>query len=200
MALNDSLLSSYLHAMSEQNSALSPYYRRSAYLRDSEFLDMTKQLVEGIESCTFDLACNSSLLNVWTNPPLLMAGIWTPPLKSCPISSGTDVAKTLSLGEDNSLRHDDSHSSVISLASHQDSLLGSAQSVLFDEDEALKIILGTNVNDVSTETRFNHHDDETTNNTNNDEGDFLILILYLVQYNSDGYMCIIKIVKNVWLQ
>lgn len=167
MALNDSLLSSYLHAMSEQNSALSPYYRRSAYLRDSEFLDMTKQLVEGIESCTFDLACNSSLLNVWTNPPLLMAGIWTPPMKSCPVSSGTDVAKTLSLGEDNSLRHDD-NSSVISLASHQDSLLGSAQSVLFDEDEALKIILGTNVNDISTES--NRGEDEPANITNNGEG------------------------------
>lgn len=170
MALNDSLLSSYLHAMSEQNSALSPYYRSSAYLRDSEFLDMTKQLIEGIESCTFDLACNSSLLNVWTNPPLLMAGIWTPPMKSCPITSGTDVAKTLSLGEDNSLRQDDSHSSVISLASHQDSLLGSAQSVLFDEDEALKIILGTNVYDVSTETRLDHEEDETGKNTINDEG------------------------------
>jgi len=142
LALNDGLLSSYLESMRRDGSALKPYYRRSAFLRDTEILDVAKGLVEGIESCQFSVACNSSLLNVWTNSPLLLAGLWTPPLRSCPVASGVDVASTLDSGDAG-----DSLSSAVSLSSH--SYEGSGLGTVFalNEDEALKIILGTPVHE-----------------------------------------------------
>nr|CAD7446594.1 unnamed protein product [Timema bartmani] len=44
LALNDCLLSSYLGAMRRENSALKPYYRRSAFVCDSELLDVVQRL------------------------------------------------------------------------------------------------------------------------------------------------------------
>lgn len=99
---------------------------------------MSMTLISGVEAYSFNLACNSSLLNMWTNQPLLMAGIWSPAMKSCPITSGTDIAQSLMI-EDSRIA-DDSVSSVTSIASIYDSSVGSNA---FDEDEALKIILGT---------------------------------------------------------
>uniref|UniRef100_A0A1B6C9V8 RUN domain-containing protein n=1 Tax=Clastoptera arizonana TaxID=38151 RepID=A0A1B6C9V8_9HEMI len=145
LALNECLLSSYLQSMILQNDAFKPYYKPTAYLRDTELLDVTKQLIKGIETCEFDFSCNSSLLNVWTNSPLLMAGIWSPPMKSLPVTSGTDVANSL-LCEDN-MRIDDSISVASSYVSYQDSLPSSSQSVLFDEEEALKAVLDLKMND-----------------------------------------------------
>lgn len=56
--------------------------------------------MEGIEICIiFNLPINSSLLNEWTYHPLQMAGIYSPPMKSCPIASGIDVASSLSNAE-----------------------------------------------------------------------------------------------------
>lgn len=95
-------------------------------------------LISGIETHSFNLVCNSSLLNLWTNQPLLMAGVWSPAMKSCPITSGTDIARSLMM-EDSAKYAEDSVSSIISVASCNESLLGSSG---FDEDEALKIILG----------------------------------------------------------
>jgi hypothetical protein len=125
--------------MRRDGSALKPYYRHSAFLRDTELLDVAQHLVAGIESCPFSVACNSSLLNVWTNPPLLLAGLWTPPLRSCPVASGVDVVSTL-----DSVDADDSVSSVVSsLHSFEGSGLGTV--LALNEEEALKIILGTPV-------------------------------------------------------
>jgi len=128
--------------MRRDGSALKPYYRRSAFLRDTEMLDVAKGLVEGIESCRFSVACNSSLLNVWTNSPLLLAGLWTPPLRSCPVASGVDVASTLDSGDAG-----DSVSCAVSLSSlsYEGSGLGTV--LALNEDEALKIILGTPVDE-----------------------------------------------------
>jgi len=142
LALNDGLLSSYLESMRRDGSALKPYYRRSAFLRDAEMLDIAKGLVEGIESCPFSVACNSSLLNVWTNSPLLLAGLWTPPLRSCPVASGVDVASTLDSGDAG-----DSVSSAVSLSSHSYEGSGLGTVLALNEDEALKIILGTPVDE-----------------------------------------------------
>lgn len=141
MALNESLLTSYLQSMLVQNSALNSFYKRAAYLRDKELLDMFVTLVSGIESYSFNLVCNSSLLNLWTNQPLLMSGVWSPAMKSCPISSGTDIASTL--GVDDSRAYDeDSLSSVASLSSFYGS---SPHCSTFDEDKILKQILGADV-------------------------------------------------------
>ncbi|PNF15729.1 hypothetical protein B7P43_G12079 [Cryptotermes secundus] len=142
LALNDGLLSSYFESMCRDGSALKPYYRRSAFLRDTEMLEVAQRLVEGIEFCHFSVACNSSLLNVWTNPPLLLAGLWTPPLRSCPVVSGVDVASTLDSGD-----ADDSASSAVSLSSHSYEGSGLGTVLALNEEEALKIILGTPVDD-----------------------------------------------------
>lgn len=142
LALNDGLLSSYFKSMRRDGSALKPYYRRSAFLRDTEMLEVAQRLVEGIEFCHFSVACNSSLLNVWTNPPLLLAGLWTPPLRSCPVVSGVDVASTLDSGD-----ADDSVSSAMSLSSHSYEGSGLGTVLALNEEEALKIILGTPVDD-----------------------------------------------------
>jgi hypothetical protein len=142
LALNDGLLSSYFESMRRDGSALKPYYHRSAFLRDTEMLDVAQRLVEGIESCPFSVACNSSLLNVWTNPPLLLAGLWTPPLRSCPVTSGVDVVSTLESGD-----AEDSVSSAVSLSSHSYEGSGLGTMLALSEDEALKIILGTPVDD-----------------------------------------------------
>lgn len=142
LALNDGLLSSYFESMRRDGSALKPYYRRSAFLRDTEMLDVAQRLVEGIESCPFSVACNSSLLNVWTNQPLLLAGLWTPPLRSCPVTSGVDVVSTL-----DSADVDDSVSSAVSLSSHSYESSGLGAMLALSEDEALKIILGTPVDE-----------------------------------------------------
>lgn len=164
LALNEGLLTSYLESMRTQNSALNSFYKRSAYLRDSELLDMFVILIAGIETHSFNLVCNSSLLNLWTNQPLLMAGVWSPAMKSCPITSGTDIARSLMM-EDSAKYVEDSVSSVISVASCNESLLGSSG---FDEDEALKIILGNDiaqsenvVQNIPTETEENDLDLKT---------------------------------------
>ncbi|XP_054280417.1 pleckstrin homology domain-containing family M member 1 [Macrosteles quadrilineatus] len=136
LALNEALLTSYMQSMLSQRSSLSSFYKRAAYLRDKELLDMSVTLVSGVEAYPFNLASNSSLLNMWTNQPLLMAGIWSPAMKNCPISSGTDIAQSLT-NEDLRIA-EDSVSSVVS-GSFYESSLGSNP---FDENEALKIILG----------------------------------------------------------
>lgn len=92
-SLNDCLLSSYLSNMRKSSQALTPYYQRTAFLRDSDFMELAESLVGGIEACvSFELPLNSSLLNQWTDLPLQLSGLYTPSMQSFPIASGIDVA------------------------------------------------------------------------------------------------------------
>ncbi|XP_039299043.1 pleckstrin homology domain-containing family M member 1 [Nilaparvata lugens] len=159
VALNDGLLSSYLQSIIIDNSALTEYYNRQAFLRDIERLDVAFDLIKGMEIGCFNYACNSSLLNTWTNSPLQMAGIWTPPMKSWPIASGTDVVQTL---PDDSNVADSSHVSIASY-SLQDSLLN--PQLMFDEEAALKIILGTPIDDSPLRVRLNEEDAAMSSST-----------------------------------
>lgn len=150
IALNDGLFSSYLQSIIIDNSALTEYYNRQAYLRDIERLEVAIELIKAIQVGCFNFACNCSLLNTWTNSPLQMAAIWTPPMKSWPIASGTDVVQTLP--------EDSQAADNCSLASYslQDSLLN--PQLMFDEEAALKIILGTPVDDSPLQVRLNEED------------------------------------------
>ncbi|XP_071442651.1 differentially expressed in FDCP 8 homolog isoform X2 [Hetaerina americana] len=149
-ALNDGLLPSYLEAMRRDPSALSPYYQRTALLKDMELLEVIQQLVQGVETYPFTLACNSSVLNTWTDAPLLLSALWTPPMRSCPIPSGVDVARKMDeLPEEQS---------PISLYRPYDNLQecpssphGSllSQPSGLDEEEKLKIILGSDIGKTS---------------------------------------------------
>ncbi|XP_023167303.2 pleckstrin homology domain-containing family M member 1 [Drosophila hydei] len=95
-SLNDSIFSSYLNNMRKNGSALRPYYKKDALLKDSEGLETAAKIMESLEAyVTFDLPVNSSLLNQWPDYALQLSDLWTPALKSCPISSGVDVASSL---------------------------------------------------------------------------------------------------------
>lgn len=85
-SLNESLFSSYLNNIRKNGAALNPYYKRNAFLKDSDITEVASKIIEGIESCVnFTLPVNSSLLNQWPNYSLQLSGLWTLPLKSCPV-------------------------------------------------------------------------------------------------------------------
>ncbi|XP_011496537.1 PREDICTED: uncharacterized protein LOC105361096 [Ceratosolen solmsi marchali] len=141
LALNEGLLSSYLAAIRRDNSALKPYYSRAAFIRDADLLEVAQRLIESIDYIHFDLVMNSSLLNYWSNTPLLMAAIWSPPMKSCPIFSAVDIAKTINserADNENSLDEIETASSIgsfSSFSSSQNNLNG------FSEDDSLRVLL-----------------------------------------------------------
>lgn len=136
--INDCLLSSYIMIIRQNVKAVRTYYNTHALMRDVELLDVAQRLIEGLESFkTFALPCNSSLLNSWPLPTLLLAGIWAPTLRSCPISAGVDVAESLQTAS--SINSETcSLASAVSLNSHSSGL---GQILALNEDEALKIIL-----------------------------------------------------------
>jgi hypothetical protein len=141
LALNDCLLSSYLMTMKRDLGALKAFYRPTAYVRDSELLDVAQRLIEGVEAFkSFTLPCNSSLLNTWQLPSLYMAGIWAPTLKACPVAPCDDVAQMVE--EVKSIPETNSETCSLSSAMSITSLnSGLRQMVALNEDEALKIIL-----------------------------------------------------------
>ncbi|XP_030555698.1 pleckstrin homology domain-containing family M member 1 [Drosophila novamexicana] len=95
-SLNDSVFSAYLNNMRKNGSALRPYYKKDALLKDSEGLETAAKIMESLEAyVSFDLPVNSSLLNQWPDYALQLSDLWTPALKSCPISSGVDVVSSL---------------------------------------------------------------------------------------------------------
>lgn len=152
IALNDCLLSSYLSSMREDSSVIKPYYNSHAYVRDHELLDVAQRLIEGVETFTeFSLPCNSSLLNTWQLQSLVLAGIWSPTLRSCPIAAGVDVAQSLqSTSAINS--ETGSLSSAISFNSHNS---GIGAMLAMNEDEALKIILAKHSSEQHSNTTTN---------------------------------------------
>lgn len=96
MALNESSFSAYIQNIRKHPALLKKSYHQYALLFDTDLLEMTENLLLGIESFVqFDLPCNSSLLNVWNDTPLQMAGIYSIPLRSIPIASGEDVAGSI---------------------------------------------------------------------------------------------------------
>ncbi|GLV37637.1 Pleckstrin homology and RUN domain containing M1 [Carabus blaptoides fortunei] len=139
-ALNDLLLSSYFMTIRQNCDALKLFYKSQAYIRDPDLLEVAQKLIEGIETCTvFSLPYNSTLLNSWPLPTLMLAGIWSPTLRHCPIASGVDVAQSLSNSEssvsNSNTRSIDSDMSLTSQSSEMRKILA------LNEDEALKIIL-----------------------------------------------------------
>ena len=141
LALNEGLLTSYLDSIRRDNSALKPYYDRSAYIRDLDLVEITERLIENMEYIRFDLACNSSLLNFWSSTPLLMAAIWSPPMKSCPVFSAVDIAKTINSDNNDTFDEIETASSIGSLGSFNSSLTALNHVGCLSEDDALKIIL-----------------------------------------------------------
>ncbi|XP_071573805.1 uncharacterized protein Plekhm1 [Temnothorax nylanderi] len=144
LALNEGLLASYFCAIRRDNSALKPYYNRSAYIRDVDLVEVAQRLIENLDYVRFELACNSSLLNFWSTTPLLIAGIWSPPMKSCPVFSAVDIAKTINSESTDNFDEVETASSIgssigIGSFTSSQSMFNNVASIT--EDEALKIIL-----------------------------------------------------------
>lgn len=73
--------------MRQDPSVIKPYYNTSAFVRDTELLEVAQKLIEGVETLSnFTLPSNSSLLNNWQLDSLVLAGIWSPTLRACPVS------------------------------------------------------------------------------------------------------------------
>ncbi|PBC28109.1 Pleckstriny domain-containing family M member [Apis cerana cerana] len=162
LALNEGLLASYFGAIKRDNSALKPYYNRSAFIRDTDLVEVAQRLIESLDHICFELACNSSLLNFWSNTPLLLAGIWSPPMKSCPVFSAVDIAKTITTEITDSDNFDEveTASSIGSLGSFNSSQSALNNMVCITEDEALKIILANKKsNNIGTDQLTNNSRD-----------------------------------------
>lgn len=143
MALNEGLLASYFCSIRRDNSALKPYYNRAAYIRDVDYMEVAQRLLESLDYVRFELVCNSSLLNFWSTTPLLIAGIWSPPMKSCPVFSAVDIAKTITseLTDNENFDEIETASSIGSLGSFTSSQSMFNNVTSITEDQALKIIL-----------------------------------------------------------
>lgn len=150
LALNEGLLASYFCSIRRDNSALKPYYNRSAYIRDIDLVEVAQRLIESLDYVRFELACNSSLLNFWSSTPLLIAGIWSPPMKSCPVFSAVDIAKTITTELTDNFDEVETASSIgssigIGSFTSSQSMFNNVASI--SEDEALKIILANKKSD-----------------------------------------------------
>ncbi|KMQ92742.1 pleckstrin homology domain-containing family m member 1-like protein [Lasius niger] len=150
LALNEGLLASYFCSIRRDNSALKPYYNRSAYIRDVDLVEVAQRLIESLDYVRFELACNSSLLNFWSSTPLLIAGIWSPPMKSCPVFSAVDIAKTITTELSDNFDEIETASSIgssigIGSFTSSQSMFNNVASIT--EDEALKIILANKKSD-----------------------------------------------------
>lgn len=129
IALNEFLLSSYMSTLLKNISAVKPFYNRSAFVCDSEILEVAQKLIQGLETCVqFNLPTNSSLLNQWPEQVLMQAGIWVPTMRVAPITAGLDVASTMT---------DDVKPKLASTPTHTSKITG----MVLNEDEALKFIL-----------------------------------------------------------
>lgn len=168
LALNEGLLASYFCAIRRDNSALKPYYNRSAYIRDVDLVEVAQRLIENLDYVRFELACNSSLLNFWSTTPLLIAGIWSPPMKSCPVFSAVDIAKTINSESSDNFDEVETASSIgssigIGSFTSSQSVFNNVTSIT--EDEALKIILAKEKsNSVIQQLSHNNPADTQENN------------------------------------
>lgn len=168
LALNEGLLASYFCAIRRDNSALKPYYNRSAYIRDVDLVEVAQRLIENLEYVRFELACNSSLLNFWSTTPLLIAGIWSPPLKSCPVFSAVDIAKTINSESTDNFDEVETASSIgssIGIGSFTSSQSVFNNITSITEDEALKIILAKEKSNNIIQQLHSNSEDDVTNST-----------------------------------
>ncbi|CAG9782852.1 unnamed protein product [Diatraea saccharalis] len=145
IALNECLLSSYMSTLLRNISAVKPFYNRTAFVCDSEILEVAQRLIEGLESCIqFNLPINSSLLNQWPEQVLMLAGIWIPKVRVAPISTALDVASTIT--------DEDIKPKLASTPTHSSNITGLGRMLALNEDEALDFILSNDSKDITTRT------------------------------------------------
>lgn len=153
IALNDCLLSSYMSTLLRNISAVKPFYNKTAFVCDSEILEVAQKLIEGLETCVqFNLPINSSLLNQWPEQVLMLAGIWVPTMRIAPISAGLDVASTIN--------DEEIKPQLASTPTHTSNITGLGRMLALNEDEALDFILSKNSNDITSNFEPEAKDEE----------------------------------------
>lgn len=159
IALNDCLISSYLSTMMRNMNASKPYYAHTAYIRDSDLLDVTQRLLEGVESCNpqLELNMNSSLLNSWSEEVLMLSGVWMPTMKTCPVVPGEDVASMLIEPE----------IPIPNSSNRIQSVTGIGPMLAMDPDEAINYILSNTPEDFMDEINRNKANTSNTPNSSN---------------------------------
>lgn len=93
LALNESLLVSYVEAMIQDPKTLRCYYRQTAYMADREQPDIVKQFLEGLSGYSFRLPVNCAALNCWNTMPLQLAGLLKSAERMEPVMPAYDVAE-----------------------------------------------------------------------------------------------------------
>ena len=100
LALNDGEVVNYLSAM-KGSKLLSDFYEKDAFIRDPETMDVIIKYLLGIQVYKFDLALNSSILNRWQTPPLIMCGLWVPDrVEEEPPAEAVDAVSELDQAEE----------------------------------------------------------------------------------------------------
>lgn len=127
LVLNDGMLSSYLELLATERRVLNDFYDKEAFLRDTEHLDIARNMLNGIDMLQFRLAVNSSMLNNWSTTPLLLAGLGAPPT---PV-----VSEAVVLGVDASLCFPDEH------PKEQSQPVNAYAPVTVDQDLAFRLIV-----------------------------------------------------------
>ncbi|XP_043911326.1 pleckstrin homology domain-containing family M member 1 isoform X1 [Protopterus annectens] len=75
LALNDSLMESYMITLLRERSNLSGFYQPFAVLLDTEECEVLLSYLQGLSSLSFQLSFKSAVLNEWTITPLALAGL-----------------------------------------------------------------------------------------------------------------------------
>lgn len=93
LALNESLLVSYVEAMMQDQRTVRCYYRQTAYMVDREQPDIVKHFLEGLSGYSFRLPVNCAALNCWNTMPLQLAGLLKSPERMEPVMPAYDVSE-----------------------------------------------------------------------------------------------------------
>ncbi|CAG0878671.1 unnamed protein product [Darwinula stevensoni] len=137
IAMNEGLLSSYFKAMVSDTRNLKFCYHSHAYMRDAEEPEIMLKYLESLETYSFKLAFNSSVLNKWTVTPLLLAGVWSPPIPPDPVVQGIDAL----LGLENEQGVSRNHKRQHPLSSGSDPNDNNMTSSTFDAEEVFRSII-----------------------------------------------------------
>ncbi|XP_027041520.1 uncharacterized protein LOC113669648 [Pocillopora damicornis] len=79
LALNDSLMESYLVAILMDKNKLLYFYKGSSFMLDSELPSIMKTFLQGLGEFKFDFNYNTPGLNSWSGDALALCGIWQLP-------------------------------------------------------------------------------------------------------------------------
>ncbi|VDN22780.1 unnamed protein product, partial [Gongylonema pulchrum] len=73
--LNENTMENYLNLLSRNTVALSKFYEKWAFLRDSERVNVLLGYTKSMSRLLLNASVNSCFLNIWTPTPLILAGL-----------------------------------------------------------------------------------------------------------------------------